>query len=115
MDIGGKFEVIPGKDSSNKIDLNLKDKNKPDVFTPSKYVSTYKNGYVHVNLPDDGEKYNIKFFEEDGTFLFELKDIKEKNFKIDKSNFYHAGWFKFELYEDGKLIEKNKFYLEKEF
>jgi hypothetical protein len=68
-----------------------------------------------VNLPDDGKKYSIKFFEEDGTFLFELKDIKEKKFSIDKANFYHAGWFGFELYGDGKLIEKYKFYLQKEF
>ena len=47
--------------------------------------------------------------------LFELKDVKEKNFKIDKTNFYHSGWFKFELYENGELLEKNKFYLPKEF
>jgi len=47
--------------------------------------------------------------------LFELKDIKQKNFKLDKTNFYHAGWFRFELYEDGKLLEKHKFYLEKDF
>ncbi|HWC52673.1 MAG TPA: hypothetical protein VG676_03730 [Chitinophagaceae bacterium] len=114
-DIGGKFEIIPGKDSSAIQDQTLKDKNKPNVFVPSKYVSTYKNGYVHVNLPDDGKKYSIKFFEEDGTFLFELKDIKEKKFSIDKANFYHAGWFGFELYGDGKLIEKYKFYLQKEF
>lgn len=104
-----------GIDSTGAIGQVLKDKNKPDVFTSSKYVSTYKNGYVHVSLPDDGKKYSIKFFEEDGTFLFELKDIKEKKFSIDKSNFYHAGWFGFELYGDEKLIEKYKFYLQKAF
>lgn len=114
-DIGGKPEIISGKDSAVVLDQTLKDKNKPNVFVPSKYVSTYKNGYVHVNLPDDEKKYSIKFFEEDGTFLFELKDIKEKKFSIDKADFYHAGWFGFELYGDGKLIEKHKFYLEKEF
>ena len=85
------------------------------MFVPSKYVSTYKNGYVRVSLPEEDKKYNIKFFEEDGTFLFELKDLKEKIFSLDKANFYHAGWFLFELYGDGKLIEKHKFYLEKEF
>ncbi|MBK8951639.1 MAG: hypothetical protein IPM85_04250 [Chitinophagaceae bacterium] len=47
--------------------------------------------------------------------MFELKDIKEKTFKLDKTNFYHAGWFKFELYGDGKLIDKHNFYIEKEF
>jgi hypothetical protein len=115
MDLGGKFDMLLGKDTLRTIDQNLKNKIRPDVFVPSKYVSTYKNGYVRVNLPDDDKKYNIKFFEDDGSFLFELKDIKEKTFSIDKANFYHAGWFKFELYGDGKLIEKHKFYLEKEF
>lgn len=92
-------------------------KNRPTAFVPSLYVYTHKDGYVKINLPDEekAKKYSIKFFEEDETFLFELKDIKEKSFKIDKANFYHAGWFRFELYEDGKLLEKHKFYLEKDF
>jgi len=95
--------------------FGINSKNKPNVFTPSVHVYTYKDGYVRINLPDDEKKYSIKFFEEDETFLFELKDIKERTFKIDKTNFYHAGWFRFELFEDGKLIEKHKFYLEKDF
>ena len=92
-------------------------KNRPTAFVPSLYIYTHKDGYVSVNLPveEKTKKYNIKFFEEDETPIFELKDIKERNFKIDKVNFYHAGWFRFELYEDGKLVEKHKFYLEKDF
>lgn len=92
-------------------------KSRPNGFTPSLYVYTYRDGYVRISLPDDEKpkKYSVKFFEEDETFLFELKEIKEKDFKIDKTNFYHAGWFWFELYEDGKRIEKHKFYLEKDF
>jgi hypothetical protein len=92
-------------------------KPKIPTYIPSLYVFTNRDGYVRVNLPDDEKtkKYTIKFFEEDNTFLFELKDIKERDFKLDKTNFYHAGWFHFELYESGKLIEKHKFYLEKDF
>lgn len=66
-------------DSLGVPDILTKGNNKPDVFMPSRYVSAFRNGYVHVSLPDDEKKYNLKFFEEDGTFLFELKDIKEKN------------------------------------
>ena len=92
---------------------------KPQIitFTPSLYVFTNRDGYVSINLPEDikSKKYTIKFFEEAGSFLFELKEIKERNFKLDKTNFYHAGWFRFELYESGKLIEKHKFYLTKDF
>lgn len=92
-------------------------KNKPTAFSPSLYVYTARDGFVRINLPDDEKpkKYSIRFFDADQTFLFELKEIKTKSFKLDKTSFYHAGWFHFELYEDGKLIEKHKFYLDKEF
>ena len=90
---------------------------KAEAFIPSLHVFTNRDGYVRINLPDNekSKKYSIRFFEEDNTLLFELKDIKEKDFRIDKTNFYHAGWFRFELYENGKLLETYKFYLEKDF
>ena len=85
-------------------------------FVPSFYVYTNKDGYLFINLPDaEKKKYHIKFYEEDDNFLFELNNIKEPALTLDKSNFMHSGWFKFELYNDDKLVEKNKFYLTKEF
>lgn len=90
-------------------------KNRPNAFTPSLYVYTYRDGYVRVALPTEEKNYSIRFFDENNKMLFELKNIKEKRFKIDKASFYHAGWFRFELYENGILLEKNKFYLEKDF
>lgn len=88
---------------------------KPD-YIPSFYVYTNKDGYVFINLPDAAQKkYHIKFYEDDDTFLFEIKSIKESALTLDKVNFYHSGWFKFELYNDDKLVEKNKFYIAKDF
>jgi hypothetical protein len=88
---------------------------KPE-FVPSFYVYTNHDGFVFINLPDaDKKKYHIKFFEEDDSFLFEIKNIKETALTLDKTNFIHAGWFKFELYNEDRLVEKNKFYLAKEF
>jgi hypothetical protein len=88
---------------------------KPD-FVPSFYVYTRKDGYVFLNLPDAQRKnYHIKFYEEDDSFLFELKNLKEAALTLDKANFIHSGWFKFELYADDKLLEKNKFYLPREY
>jgi hypothetical protein len=85
-------------------------------FVPSYYVYTNKEGYVYINLPDaDRQKYRVRFYEEDDSFLFEIKSIKETGLTLDKTNFIHAGWFRFELYNDEKLIEKNKFYLAKDF
>lgn len=111
-----RLDGFPGNDSvavPNPVTL----KKRTETFVPSLYVYTCRDGYVCIKLPDSEKpkKYSIRFFDADETPLFELKEIKEKEFKIDKSNFYHAGWFRFELYEDGKLYEKHKFYLEKDF
>jgi len=111
-----KLDGFPGTDSvtvPNPVTI----KNRTTGFVPSIYVYTCRDGYVCIRLPDNEKpkKYSIKFFDNEETFLFELKEIKEQEFKIDKADFYHAGWFHFELYEDGKLLEKHKFYLEKDF
>lgn len=90
---------------------------KPPSFLPSIHVFTNNDGNISVKLPD-GEKlkdYSIRFFNEKTHFLFELKDLKTRTFKIDKAAFLHAGWFFFEMYEEGKLVEKSKFYLDKDF
>ncbi len=107
---------FPGTADSVAVPVPVTVKKSSNAFVPSLYVFTCRDGYVCIRLPDSEKpkKYSIKFFEED-TQLFELKDIKEKEFKLDKANFYHAGWFRFELYEDGKILEKHKFFLEKEF
>jgi len=95
--------------------VNGNNRPKAELYVPSKRIFTFKDGYVRIILPEEiDKKYNIKFFSND-ELLFELKEVKERNFKIDKANFYHAGWFKFELYENGELLEKNKFYIPKEF
>lgn len=105
-------QVINIKSGRTKTDSLIK----KDVFVPSFYVYTNNDGYVFLNLPDaDEKKYNIKFYEEDNTFLFEIKNIKKPALTLDKANFIHAGWFKFELYNDEKLVERHKFYLSKDF
>jgi hypothetical protein len=87
-----------------------------EVFKPSKYVYTEKDGNITINLPNAGlHKYAIKFFEDNNSPLFEIAEVKEASLLIDKSNFLHSGWFKFELYEDGKLKEKHKFYVPRDF
>ncbi|HYE53650.1 MAG TPA: hypothetical protein VD996_02365 [Chitinophagaceae bacterium] len=87
-----------------------------EVYKPSSYVFTAKDGNITISLPDiHNRKYNIKFFEEDSTPLFELKQVKESPLTLDKANFLHAGWFRFELYENGQLKEKHRFYIPKDF
>ena len=115
-DLPGLVVPVIIKDSILIGPVNNNNRPKAEIYVPSKRVYTFKDGYVRIVLPEGAEKkYNIKFLSMENELLFELKDVKEKDFKIDKSNFYHSGWFKFELYENGELLEKNKFYLPKEF
>ncbi len=86
------------------------------LWKPSVYVFTTDNGYVSITLPlVKQHRYKIIFFEENGTELFQVKQVKEEQLLLDKTNFLHAGWFNFELFEDDKVKEKGKFYLQKDF
>ncbi len=86
----------------------------PENFRPSIYIYSVKEG-ISITLPSDNKRYSVKFFEEDGTPLFEISNVREQQLTLDKTNFLHAGWFSFELYEDHILKEKNKFFLSKDF
>lgn len=110
-----KLDKLPDS-ISRKIDAMIKLQSKPQIVLPMYRIVSNKDGLVQITLNDfDQKKYSIKFSEDDDTFLFEIKTIKEASLLLDKSNFYHAGWFKSELYENGKLVEKNRFFIPKEF
>lgn len=112
----GKLDLISADTVSKKMNGSLKNKTKPEVQLPMYRIITNKDGAVRIMLADfQNKKYSIKFFEDDDTFLFELKNIKESALMLEKSNFYHSGWFKSELYDDGKLVEKNRFFIPKDF
>ncbi len=86
-----------------------------DVFIPSIFVHTNPQGHVMVVLPENKtNSYTIKFFKDDGTPLFTMNKVKESQLIIDKTNFLKAGWFRFELYENGELKEKHKFLIPKD-
>lgn len=86
------------------------------VYRPSQYVYTERDGNITISLADAQKKqYSIKFLEEDETELFEIKHVKDAFLTLDKANFLHAGWFLFELYEEGKLKERHRFYIPKDF
>ena len=110
-----KLDILPDS-LSKKIDAVIKNKNNPGVVIPMYRIIANKDGLVRISLADfNNKKYSIKFYEDDDTFLFELKDIKEASLMLEKSNFYHSGWFKSELYENEKLVERNRFFIPKDF
>lgn len=107
----------PVKDTSKALP-DFKDFQQSTVntwFVPSKLIYTGRDNNVIIALPDAGKKkYTIKFFEENGAFIFELTKITETYLTLEKVNFIHAGIFDFEIYENGVLIEKHKVYVPKD-
>ena len=88
---------------------------KDEITYPSNRVFTGRQNNVVIHLPEASvKKYMVKFFDEEERFLFELNKLHEEYLIIEKVNFKHAGWFNFEVYVNGKLIEKNKFYIGKD-
>jgi hypothetical protein len=90
---------------------------KASEWRASQFMFTDRAGALTLKLPQAPEKkYTLHVYEADGkTQLFLLKRIREPELTINKSNFMHAGWFVFELYEEDKLKERNRFYIQKEF
>jgi hypothetical protein len=87
-----------------------------EIYRASKYIFTEKYGNVMIVLPDAAtKKYSISFFEENKDPVFEIKEVRSSSVTVDKSNFVHSGWFWFELMEDGKLKERHKVFIPKDF
>jgi len=87
-----------------------------EVYKVSPYVFTGKMGNVHVSLPGAAQRhYAVKFYDESNKLLFELSEIRDPSLILDKTNFHHSGWFRFELYDGDQLKEKNKFFIPKDF
>ena len=85
------------------------------VWKPSNYVYTSKKGVIEINLPKyKTHIYNLIVYDNIGKEVFRLKHILLDKILLEKSNFVQAGWYKFELFEDDKLKEKNKFLVEKD-
>ena len=110
------YRITPTRaGDSAKTPTAVTTKEEPNAFAPSLFVYSHPDGNIRIQVPNRARlaRYRIKFFEADKRFLFELKNLPAPNFQLDKTNFLHAGWFLFELYEDNRLIEKHKVYLEK--
>jgi len=89
--------------------------NPRNLFVPSPHIFTGKDNNVIISLPNAShKKYSIKFFEENGTFLFEIKKVNEDYLTLDKANFLHSGLFIFELYDNRIIVERHKFFIPKD-
>lgn len=89
--------------------------NTPVIPYPSKWVFTARDNNVVIHLPEvETKKYSVKFFDELDKPLFELNNLKDDYLIIEKVNFKKSGWYHFEVFENGKPVEKNRFYIGKD-
>lgn len=88
---------------------------KNEITYPSERIYTSRDNNIVIHLPDAAQKkYTAKFFDENENFLFELTKLSDEYLIVEKVNFGHAGWFRFEIYESDILVEKNKFQILKD-
>lgn len=86
--------------------------NAPQSYGPSIYVYTNADGNVNISLANaKTHHYEIRFFDSENNFLFDLRNIENPLLILDKSNFLRSGWYHYELFDNDKLVEKWKFYI----
>jgi hypothetical protein len=86
------------------------------AWIPSMFVYTDRTGNLNINIPDAKQKnYSIIFFGADDKDIFTIKHLDYTQLVLDKASFMHSGWYSFEIRENGKLKERNKFFLQKDF
>ena len=117
---GGSYIFTKAKQPVPDTSLNIRtaENMQSDVktwFVPSRHVYTGRENNIIISLRDAAtHKYSIKFFEDNGAFLFEVKKIPENYLILDKVNFVHSGLFSFELFDDKVLVERHKVYIPKD-
>ena len=80
----------------------------------SEFVFTNEKGSVVVKLPKAKLKaYKLIIYDTDLSQLFTIQKVPETELILEKGNFLHEGWFGYELFEEGKLLEKKKFLISK--
>lgn len=109
----GGYQLIPGSASTLSGHNPLPTLKASDFsFRPSPFVFTNPDGNVNLRLPQPGRNhYAIQFFDSSGTRLFSLNHITEAFLVIDKSNFFHSGWFNYTLFKGKAVEEKWRFFI----
>ena len=81
----------------------------------SHYVRKEKNNDLRIVIPDVASgKYRLLFYDGQGHLLFRIRQIRDRLLIVEKSNFRHAGHFRYELYKDNVLVEQNTFVIKKD-
>ena len=76
-------------------------------------ILTLKETGIDIDIPEPYDTLEENARNKSQT-IFELTKITEDYLIIEKMNFLRSGWFKFEIYENDILLEKNKFNIPKD-
>lgn len=73
-------------------------------------VRHQRNGNVVIVVPSGSTgHYKVRFFDDTNALLFEIREIGDSPLIVEKVNFVHAGVFRYDLYKDNRLIERQRF------
>lgn len=106
---------MPAKVPEDTVAIVIPTKPAVNVFVPSKWVFTGKDNNLVISLPEAGVRtYALTVYTIDSVALFHIGSIREPYLILEKSNFMRAGWYRYELKENGTVKEVHKFYIAKE-
>ncbi|MEY2595326.1 MAG: hypothetical protein RI965_598 [Bacteroidota bacterium] len=121
------IEILPKKDLIESV-LPIKENNTTTNFsinlftekviqesklTTNPYLYVSKDNNLMLIIPETHKrKFQLQVWREDGTHIFSMKNIKDAQLLIDKSNFIYSGWFKYEISEGEQLKERGKFLIQ---
>jgi len=89
--------------------------NRIPIPKPSKHIYIGRENNIMISLPvGNATNYSVRFYDEHEKMVVEIGRLTEAELILDKVNFLHGGWFFYELYDRGKLVEKDKFFLPKD-
>ncbi|HYJ62615.1 MAG TPA: hypothetical protein VEV62_02645 [Parafilimonas sp.] len=102
--------------SLSDADILIRYYNNDIKWIPSTHVFTTSDGYVQIYLADALQNnYKLRVLDENHKQLFVIQHITQPQLLLDKTDFMQSGWYYFELFENDKLKERNKFYIPKDF
>jgi hypothetical protein len=107
------ISLLPSLDSTTTEKLPKKI---PPVVKKPRAIYTGKDNNIIMNLPDAlTHKYSIRFYNDSDNLIFKIDKIANIYLILDKANFIHSGWFHYQLYDGDQVIEKNTFFIPKDF
>lgn len=109
--------VLPMKENSSttnfSINLYTEKLEVENKLTTNPYLFVSKENNLMLIIPENHKrKFQLQVWKEDGTHIFTIKNIKDAQLLIDKSNFIYSGWFKYEISEGEQLKERGRFLIQ---